>query len=654
MDILVKRACAIVSALLLLSCSMQRKIERVRSGEVGASLSLSGREMMEELHTIRQSHRDTITVMDPEGRRVTIMKAVRDDESGEMVATETLDAAVVTARFRNVAERHGMVDLQFEIRVPAQMQDSRWQLRFYPDMFILGDSLRLEPVIITGEDYRRAQLRGYQQYQRFLSTIIQDTTRFVDLRGLEIFIKRNMPELYRFKSDSSYVSDEEFRSYYGVTEAQALEHYTRMYQRRLNERRKARRGRMWAKYVKVPIVTEGIRLDTVLRTTDGDFVFHYTQTVRTRPQLRKVDIVLSGDIFEADRKLYSMSPSQPLTFYISSLSTLVDPSEHYLTRIVERRAEANTACYVDFSAGKWAIDLELGHNRSEMGRIRDNIMELLQNQTFEIDSIVIVASASPEGSVSANRALSSRRAAAVAEYFSSCIGHYRDSVLRNSFSIDLTGENLGESIPEIGFRSRSNGENWSMLSLLVDRDSLLGPDAVASYMRCLEIDDPDARERALSREPYYRYMRENLYPRLRTVRFDFFLHRKGMVKDTVHTTELDTAYMRGVQALRDRDYETALGILRPYNDFNAALAFLALDYNASAMAVLRDLPRNPAVNYALSILYARAQDDSKAVQCFLDACREDPSFVFRGNLDPEIRVLIRRYGLDEDNEDDLQ
>ena len=36
------------------------------------------------------------------------------------------------------------------------MQDGKWQLRFYPDMFILGDSLRLDPVIITGRDYRKA------------------------------------------------------------------------------------------------------------------------------------------------------------------------------------------------------------------------------------------------------------------------------------------------------------------------------------------------------------------------------------------------------------------------------------------------------------------------------------------------------------------
>ena len=80
------------------------------------------------------------------------MKAIKDDATGEMVANEVLDAAYVSARFRNVAERHGKVAIQFDIIVPHSMMDSKWQLRFNPDMYILEDSVRLDPVIITGKD----------------------------------------------------------------------------------------------------------------------------------------------------------------------------------------------------------------------------------------------------------------------------------------------------------------------------------------------------------------------------------------------------------------------------------------------------------------------------------------------------------------------
>ena len=125
--------------------------------------------------------------------------------------------------------------------------------------------------------------------------------------------------------------------------------------------------------MKVPIETEGIRLDTVLRDIDGNFVYQYTQSLRTRPKLRKVDIVLSGDIWEGDSRLYEMPRSEPLTFYISSLSSFVDGTERYLSRVIERRAFAHTACYVEFEKGRSEVDLSLGNNREEMGRIRDNI-----------------------------------------------------------------------------------------------------------------------------------------------------------------------------------------------------------------------------------------------------------------------------------------
>ena len=645
----------------LLSCGPGKKIEAVRQQELSAILALSRNEIQEERRVIAETRRDTLTVHDFDGRKVLIMKAVRDDETGEMVATDVLDAAVVTARFRNVAERHGRIDLRFEVIVPASMQDSKWQLRFYPDMFMLEDSLRLESVFITGEDYRKKQIRGYELYNRYLSSIITDSLAFVNLRNVEIFIQRNLPDLYRFKCDSTVVTEEQaaaFESRWGLHEKEIIEHYTNRFAWRYNERKKERRGVMYARYVKAPIVTEGIRLDTVLRNSDGDFVYHYTQTIKTRPRLRKVDIVLSGDIYEADRKIYAMQRSAPLTFYISSLSAFVDGTQRYLSHIVERQVSANTACYVDFETGKADINPDMGHNRTELGRIRRNLCELLDNQQLEMDSIVIAASASPEGTEKANDALSEKRAGSVADYFGQYIRHYRDSVRRLE-GLAVTVDEMGRerysrqktSFPDIRFRSRSNGENWDMLSLLVDQDSLLSPSDVRSYMRHLQEEDPDRREAALQTEPDYRYLRENLYPRLRTVRFDFYLHRKGMVKDTVHTTVLDSAYMKGVAALRDRDYPKALEYLREYKDFNTAIAYVSLDYNASAMAILQKLERTPQVNYMLALLYARNEDDQNAVQCYLDACREDRSYVFRGNLDPEIYTLIKRYGLNTNEEE---
>ena len=623
---------------------------------MSAYLALSRNELAEERKVISSGNRDTLIIKDDDGKEFILMKAIRDDETGEMVANEVIDAAVITAKFRNVAERHGKIDLRFEVIVPEEMIDTKWQLVFNPDMFILEDSIRLEPVIITGEDFRKKQVRGYEAYDKYLKSIITDSSAFVDWRNVHVWIARNLPELYRYRNDTSYVDFEEFHSRFGPTERDAILHYTLWQKKHYHEKLWYERGKKFDQLVKVPIRKEGIKLDTVLRDIQGNFVFQYTQTIKTRPKLRKVDVILSGDIYEQDQHLYTMPRSEPLTFYISSLSSFVDNTERYMTRILERKAAANTACYVDFAQGKSDIDMSLGHNEEEMGRIRGNIAELLQNTTFDLDSIVIAASASPEGTTKANGQLAEKRAASVAGYFQDYIRHYRDSVRKNSFSLEVD-ENGREKmvrteIPSIGFSSRSNGENWPYLTVLVDEDSVMTQADKFNFMKKLEISDVDAREKEMQSEPYYKYMRENLYPRLRTVKFDFFLHRKGMIKDTVHTTVLDSTYMQGVEYLREREYEKALNLLRDYRDYNTAIAYVSLDYNASAMAILQDLPKTPQVNYMLALLYARNNDEQKAVQHYLDACKQEHSYVFRGNLDPEIYVLIQRYGLNK--EDDIE
>ena len=643
------------AALLLFSCGVSRKAQSLARGDVSATLRLRDEEpLLPEMEALRSHRRDTIRVTGLNGEEMFLMNAVQD-EDGEMVAHDVIDAAVVTARFRNVAERHGKVDLEFQIIVPEAMQDSKWQLRFFPDMYVLGDSIRLEPVVITGRDYRKAQLKGYQQYERFLASIVSDTTRFINVWQLELFLQRNIPEVYAFRSDSTEVSDEQFASVYGITEQQAVDHYTNKIAKRWNNRKKSLRDRMYRKYIKVPIVTEGIRLDTILRDVNGDFIYNYVQTISTRPKLRKVDIVLSGEVWESDRKVYLMSRSEPLTFYISSLSSFVDGKERYLTRVIERRAQANTACYVDFASGSSEVDISLSNNRDEIGRIRGNLAQLIEDTVYDLDSIVVTASASPEGSARANRALAQRRSESVCRFFEGYIRHYRDSLDREAgFSIGEDGEVVHEvHRPDIRFIARNGGENWKMLDALIRKDSTVTDAQKEEYTRLrASAADLDALEEGLRRQPYYRYLREQVYPRLRTVRFDFHLHRKGMVKDTVHTTELDTTYMLGVQAIRDRDYERAVSYLRTYADYNTAVAYCALDYNASALSILETLEPTAEVLYMRAVVYTRLGRVQEAVQCYVNSCELNPAYIHRGNLDPEIAALIKTYDLNRQNDSD--
>ena len=640
----------LLAAFLLAGCGSQGKLERLRRQSLGAQMVIADEKELPEIAMGGEPRRDTMVVEDPDGNQVLIMRAVKD-ENGEMVATDVIQAAKITARFRNVAERSGKVDLNFRIIVPEAMQDRDWQLRFYPDLFVAEDSLRLDPILITGEGYRKAQLKGYEHYRRFLDSIAADSTHFVDRFQLEMFLRRNLPDIYRYKTDSTAVSDAEFRSHFGITEQQALAHYTNQLVVRRNRRKVGRKDEMFRKFVKAPIVTEGLRLDTVIVSPDGDILYDYVQSIHVRPSLRKATVLLSGDIFEEDRRIYRVPRTEPLTFYISSISGLSDDAIRYKTVVTERRVQANTACYIDFEQGRAEIRKETGHNREEMARIEGNLRSLLQHRDFDLDSIVVTASCSPEGSYEHNRRLSMRRSESVSDYFEGFLKHWRDSVRRNSFHIGLDDTYREEAPAEIRMLSRNNPENWTMLDALVREDGILSRKEKEEYAQTASVLEPDLREQRLQRLPSYRHIRESLYPRLRTVRFDFHLHRKGLQKDTIHTTVVDTAYMRGLQAIRDREYEQAVTLLRPYKDYNTAVAFCALDYNASALEVLEPMERTDKVLYLLAILYSRRGDDRRAVESYLRACRLNPSFVHRGNLDPEIAGLIRRYGLDREPEE---
>lgn len=640
------------------SCATQKKLQRLRNGETPqVQLTLGNQpDYLPKVDERSNVTRDTLKVKDDDGRELIVMKAIKDEESGEMVATEEIQAAKVTARFRNVAERNRRVDLAFQVIVPQSMRDSRWQLRFYPDMFMLGDSVRLDPVIITGAAYRKAQLRGYQMYEKFLSKIVNDSTKFINVRQLEIFLKRYIPQVFSYKTDTAFVSEQEFYSAYGVSERQAVEHYTNRFAKNMNEQRKSKMDKMHRKYIKAPIVTEGIRLDTVLISDDGEFIYNYVQTINTRPKLKKVDIILSGEIYEQDKRLYNIPRSEPLTFYISSISAFVDNTERYLTKVVERRAMANTESRIDFELGKSDIKPEYGRNLEEITMIERTLASLVENTTYDLDSITVRATASPEGPYAVNKRLAQRRSESVSSWFGKYMKSYRDSLVsaRGVFA-ELGSDSFKDAsggLSDVVFTPRCIPENWDDLLTLVASDIVMNENQKEEFVRICESEkELDRRESLLKKCTFYNYMKETLYPRLRTVKFNFYLHRKGMVKDTVHTTVVDSVYMEGVRALRDMDYASALSRLLQYEDFNAAVACVGMDRNATAMKILLSLPATDKVNYLLAILYSRTGDYQNAVDHYLKACRQNPSFVFRGNLDPEIYVLIKTYGLNSQEDD---
>lgn len=607
---------------LLGACSPYGKLESIRKGEVAMSISVPDEKPLEDepaADIVVDSIRNSLA------GEPFIMNAIKDTETGEMVATDVIRASTVTARFRNVAERMGYVSIGFDVRVPAVMADSKWQLKLTPKMAVMDEHVALDPIYITGARYREGQLRGYERYRRFLSTIISDSTVFIKEKLLDIFLRRHFPETYAMKNDSSFVSDPEAETLFGATQTEALQHYTMTLRKRMNDNRIRKKDYMFNRYVRDPIVHEGIRLDTVLNMISGDFVYRYVHTFRSRPRLRKVIVSMEGSMYEDGRAISEIPMPDDLTFYISSLSTLADETPRYRMIILERVAYDNTKAFLDFGLGSSIVDTTLSDNASELKRIRKCIDDVASRTEYALDSLLIVASCSPEGTWALNRRLSARRAEAVRDYL-----------------MDYVPEEWKDSL-----KTSEIPENWSQLDKLVRNDSTFSEDDRRRLLRIIEErKDPDAAERRLASLPQYRYLREKIYPKLRSVSFDFHLHRIGMVKDTIHTMELDSVYLAGVEALKELDYKKAVTLLRPYGDYNSALAYMSADYNHSALDVLKNLDDTDSrVCYLKAVVLSRLGVKEEALKYFRLGVAYDPSLEHRANLDPELFEIIKLNNL---------
>ena len=170
---------------------------------------------------------------------------------------------------------------------------------------------------------------------------------------------------------------------------------------------------------------------------------------------------------------------------------------------------------------------------------------------------------------------------------------------------------------------------------LAHRDEILG------IIR--RIGDPDRREEEIRRRypAEYACIRAEHYPALRAVKLRCHLRRVGMVKDTIHTTEPDTAYLRGRQLLEKRKYAQALYVLHDYRDRNTAIALLSLGQDREALRILEALPATAISEYLRAIACSRLGRKAEGRRHFLEACRRDERIEYRVALDPEIDELLK-------------
>lgn len=378
-----------------------------------------------------------------------------------------------------------------------------------------------------------------------------------------------------------------------------------------------RLGRAFEKFIKYPY-PEGVRLDSIVENR-GKISYFYTQEVPTEGEGKKMLITLKGAVLALDGSSYRLPPADTLQYNISSMLSFIDTTTRYVTRVIEKYAVVNDRNYLSFKVNDTKIIDTLGDNRTQLDRIERLMYALVNQYEFHVDSIILTASASPEGTFQRNTTLAKERAYALRKYLVGKFGNEVDSLIT----------------------VRWIAEDWNELQRLIGKDErIANKDGILELIRSVK--EPDKREVMIKTKftTEYRYIKENLYPLFRSVNFKYDLRRVGMVKDTIHTTEPDTLYARGVELLENRQYSKAFSILGEYKDRNSAIALMSLGYYAEAYAVLSKQPATAKTEYLKAVLCSRLGKIDEGRELFIRACNLDETLEYRGKLDPEISKLL--------------
>ncbi len=373
------------------------------------------------------------------------------------------------------------------------------------------------------------------------------------------------------------------------------------------------------RFVKFPY-PEDVRLDSLVEGR-STVTYYYSQAVKTDETSKKMLITLQGQVLAVDDSAYRLPPSDTLSYVVSSMLSFVDTVPRYRIKVIDKFVTVEDRNYIQFFVGDTRVVDTLGDNRRQLDKITGLMRRIVEQQEFYVDTITLTAASSPEGAYAFNDRLSQGRAAALKRYLVRRYGRSIDTMLT----------------------VRWVAEDWQGLTNRIRTDREIGNrDAILELI--VEEKNPDRREQIIRQRfpEEYAYIRSVIYPQLRAVNFRYSLRRKGMVKDTIHTTELDTAYARGVELLQKRKYAKALYILNDYNDRNTVVAHLSLDHNERAMELLATMPKNAVTEYLRAIACSRLGRKAEGREHFLEACRLDGRMEYRGNLDPEIAELLKQ------------
>ncbi|MFV0470381.1 MAG: hypothetical protein ACK5MK_15840 [Dysgonomonas sp.] len=393
----------------------------------------------------------------------------------------------------------------------------------------------------------------------------------------------------------------------------------------LNELKSERKDDAFLKMVKYPY-EENVRVDSLV-DAGKDFIYYYKQDYPVTPGLNKLRITLDAKVNAIDMSSYTMGNIDTISYFISSLAQLADTTLRNKVTKLNRDVYDRVISYIKFPPKSSKFDINYKDNRDQMKKITDIYDAIVSYGVYAFDSVVIQMSSSLVGKFNDNTDLTEKQSVSIKNYLSKALGDKLDV----------------DSI----FKARFISEDWNTLVREIQkRKDIKNKDEILNMLTSAT--DPDACEdniKAKYKEDYA-IIRDSIYPLLAKAEVRFNLHRTDMTTDTEDRVEYKGEdYEEGLRLLQEREYWKALDILSKYGDFNTALCYACLGYNAKAYEMLIGQPKTKSSEYLLAILALRLDKEDEAVEHLMESFKLDVMKIYRAALDPEVKELIKKRNL---------
>lgn len=244
------------------------------------------------------------------------------------------------------------------------------------------------------------------------------------------------------------------------------------------------------------------------------------------------------------------------------------------------------SAYIDFPVNKTEIYKNYSNNEEELQKIRSTLDVVFTDPDVTVNNINIKGFASPEGSYANNERLAEGRTEAVCDY------------VREIYKL-----------PRAVFTTSYEPENWEGLRVAVEESNIAHRDAI---LNVIDSDmDPDAKDAAIkNRFPdTYRYLLENVYPRLRRTDYEIAY----LVRDYQEAGIIEAVMNKDASKLSPEEFFIAAASHEPGSPEFIAIYALALQY----------YPDDPTVNYNMAVA-ALLQGDADAAERRLEKAGAGP------------------------------